>query len=60
MEKKFRFKTTLKCSGCVSKVTPFLNDGMERGFATSGQGADGYVEDRRYVLGEEGVRERGV
>ena len=25
MEKKFRFKTTLKCSGCVSKVTPFLN-----------------------------------
>ena len=28
---------------------------MERGFATSGQGADGYVEDRRYALGEEGV-----
>ena len=25
MEKKFRFKTNLKCSGCVSKVTPFLN-----------------------------------
>ena len=35
-------------------------DGMERGFATSGQGADGYVEDRRHALGEEGVRERGV
>ena len=32
---------------------------MERGFATSGQGADGYVEDRRHALGEEGVRERG-
>ena len=33
---------------------------MERGFATSGQGADGYVEDRRHALGEEGVRERGI
>ena len=21
-----QFKTTIKCSGCVSKVTPFLND----------------------------------
>lgn len=21
-----KFKTTIKCSGCVSKVTPFLND----------------------------------
>ena len=25
MEKKFKFKTTLKCNGCVSKVAPFLN-----------------------------------
>lgn len=25
MEKKFRFKTTLKCGGCVAKVTPLLN-----------------------------------
>lgn len=25
MEKKFRFKTNLKCNGCVSKITPFLN-----------------------------------
>lgn len=34
---------------------------MERGFATSGQGADGYVEDRRYALGEEGSsRTRGI
>lgn len=21
-----KFKTTIKCAGCVSKVTPFLND----------------------------------
>ena len=25
MEKKFTFKTTLKCGGCVAKVTPLLN-----------------------------------
>ena len=24
MERKFKFRTTLKCSGCVSKVSPFL------------------------------------
>lgn len=25
MEREFKFKTTLKCSGCVAKVTPLLN-----------------------------------
>ena len=52
MEKKFRFKTTLKCSGCVSKVTPFLNSLRDV--------TEWSVEDRRYALGEEGVRERGI
>ena len=23
-----QFKTTIKCSGCVAKVTPFLNDAL--------------------------------
>jgi copper chaperone len=23
-----KFKTTIKCSGCVAKVTPFLNDAL--------------------------------
>lgn len=23
-----KFKTTIKCSGCVEKVTPFLNDAL--------------------------------
>ena len=23
---KIKFKTTIKCSGCVAKVTPFLNE----------------------------------
>jgi len=23
-----RFKTTIKCSGCVAKVTPFLNEAL--------------------------------
>jgi copper chaperone len=23
-----RFKTTIKCSGCVEKVTPFLNEAV--------------------------------
>jgi copper chaperone len=23
-----KFKTTIKCSGCVSKVTPFLNEAL--------------------------------
>lgn len=23
-----RFKTTIKCSGCVEKVTPFLNEAI--------------------------------
>ncbi len=25
MENTFKFKTNIKCSGCVSKVTPFLD-----------------------------------
>lgn len=25
MEKTFKFKTTLKCGGCVAKITPVLN-----------------------------------
>lgn len=30
--KTLKFKTNIKCSGCVAKVTPFLNDekGIER------------------------------
>ena len=24
--KTLKFKTTIKCSGCLAKVTPFLND----------------------------------
>lgn len=24
--KNFQFKTNINCSGCVAKVTPFLND----------------------------------
>jgi copper chaperone len=24
----FKFKTTIKCSGCVAKVTPFLNEAV--------------------------------
>jgi len=24
--KTIKFKTTIKCSGCLAKVTPFLND----------------------------------
>ena len=24
--KTIKFKTTIKCGGCVAKVTPFLND----------------------------------
>lgn len=27
MEKN-KFKTTIKCSGCVAKVTPFLNEAV--------------------------------
>jgi copper chaperone CopZ len=23
---KFQFKTNINCSGCITKVTPFLND----------------------------------
>lgn len=23
-----KFKTTIKCSGCVAKVTPFLNEAL--------------------------------
>lgn len=25
-DKKFQFKTNINCGGCVSKVTPFLNE----------------------------------
>ena len=25
---KIKFKTTIKCSGCVAKVTPFLNEAL--------------------------------
>lgn len=25
-DKTLKFKTNIKCSGCVEKVTPFLND----------------------------------
>ena len=24
----FKFKTTIKCSGCVAKATPFLNEAL--------------------------------
>lgn len=26
--KAMRFKTTIKCSGCVAKATPFLNEAI--------------------------------
>jgi copper chaperone CopZ len=26
--KAMQFKTTIKCSGCVAKVTPFLNEAI--------------------------------
>jgi copper chaperone len=26
-----KFKTTIKCSGCVAKATPFLNDALGQG-----------------------------
>lgn len=26
-----KFKTTIKCSGCVAKVTPFLNEALGEG-----------------------------
>lgn len=26
-----KFKTTIKCSGCVEKVTPFLNEALGEG-----------------------------
>lgn len=29
--KDTKFKTTIKCSGCVDKVTPFLNDAAGEG-----------------------------
>ena len=29
--KAIRFKTTIKCSGCVAKVTPFLNEALGEG-----------------------------
>ncbi|MFT3740804.1 MAG: hypothetical protein QM786_18800 [Breznakibacter sp.] len=25
MEKTFKFKTSIKCGGCIAKVAPFLN-----------------------------------
>lgn len=25
-DKNFQFKTNINCSGCIAKVTPFLND----------------------------------
>ncbi len=25
-DKNFQFKTNINCAGCISKVTPFLND----------------------------------
>jgi len=30
--KSLKFKTSIKCSGCINKVTPFLNDeeGIEK------------------------------
>ena len=28
---KLRFKTTIKCAGCVVKVTPFLNEALGDG-----------------------------
>jgi copper chaperone len=27
--KTFKFKTNIKCGGCISNVTPFLNDSKE-------------------------------
>lgn len=27
----YRFKTTLKCSGCVAKLTPYLNEVLVQG-----------------------------
>ncbi|HMG93273.1 MAG TPA: cation transporter [Chryseolinea sp.] len=29
--KDTKFKTTIKCSGCVDKVTPFLNEAVGAG-----------------------------
>jgi copper chaperone len=29
--KNTKFKTTIKCSGCVDKVTPFLNEAIGAG-----------------------------
>jgi len=29
--KETKFKTTIKCSGCVDKVTPFLNEAVGAG-----------------------------
>ena len=29
--KETKFKTTIKCSGCVAKVTPFLNEALGEG-----------------------------
>lgn len=28
-DKTTKFKTTIKCSGCVATVTPFLNEALE-------------------------------
>lgn len=28
---KIQFKTTIKCSGCVAQVTPFLNEAVGAG-----------------------------
>nr|WP_294858564.1 hypothetical protein [uncultured Fluviicola sp.] len=29
--KKYQFKTTIKCTGCLAKVTPFLNEKLSTG-----------------------------
>jgi copper chaperone len=29
--KDTKFKTTIKCSGCVAKITPFLNEALGEG-----------------------------
>ena len=46
----------------MEEIVKFLKEAETYYLATveGGQGADGYVEDRRHALGEEGVRERGV
>ena len=62
MEKKFRFKTTLKCSGCVSKVTPFLSSlrDVNADWSVDLQHPDKVLtvmlKTGRHALGEEGVR----